>query len=88
MHRFGFAAGLLATFVLAAWGGAPSYAVTAKDKMATCKFGADSQKLAGKQRADFLKRCMSSQNDPRGPAAGGPGAPAAGAPADEPEPKI
>ena len=29
--------------------GVPSFAVTAKDKMATCKFGADDQKLQGAQ---------------------------------------
>lgn len=46
----------------------PSYAITAKEKMATCKFGADDQKLQGAARAKFLKRCMSNKDDPRGPA--------------------
>jgi hypothetical protein len=45
---------------------APSLAVTAKAKMATCKFGADDQKLPGKQRAAFIKKCMAKKNDPRG----------------------
>jgi hypothetical protein len=54
---------------------APSFAVTSKDKMATCKFGADDQKLQGKAREAFLKKCMSGKNDPRGPAQPQPGAP-------------
>lgn len=48
----------------------PSLALTTKDKMATCKFGADDQKLAGKARAAFMKKCMSNKDDPRGPAVG------------------
>ena len=48
---------------------APSLAVTAKQKMATCKFGADDQKLQGAARAAFMKKCMSNKDDPRGPAA-------------------
>jgi hypothetical protein len=47
----------------------PAVAITAKEKMATCKFGADDQKLKGKERAAFLAKCMSSKNDPRGPGA-------------------
>ena len=56
---------------------APSYAVSPKDKAATCKFGADSQNLQGPERAAFIKKCLSPKNDPRGPAGG----------ADEPVPK-
>ena len=53
---------------------APSFAVTAKEKMATCKFGADDQKLAGAARAKFMKNCMANKNDPRsGAGAAGPG---------------
>ena len=63
----------------------PSYAVTAKEKMATCKFGADDQKLAGAERAKFLKRCMSNKDDPRGPA---PGMPPAGSPRPSPPPPM
>jgi hypothetical protein len=51
---------------------APSSALTTKDKMATCKFGADDQKLEGKARAAFMKKCMANKDDPRGPAAGIP----------------
>jgi hypothetical protein len=62
---------------------APSFAVSAKDKMATCKFGADDQKLAGKARAAFMKKCMSNKDEPRGAA---PGMPAGGAPPPPPPP--
>jgi hypothetical protein len=47
------------------------FAVDAKQKMATCKFGADDQKLQGAARNAFLKKCMADRNDPRGPGAGG-----------------
>jgi hypothetical protein len=57
---------------------APSFAVSAKDKMETCKFGADDQKLEGAARSAFMKKCMSNRNDPRGPGVGTPAA--AGAP--------
>ena len=56
---------------------APSFAVTAKEKAATCKFGADDQKLAGAARAKFMKNCMANKNDPRGHA-GAAGAGGAG----------
>ena len=56
--------------LLAMLPGVPAFAVTAKEKMATCKFGADDQKLAGAARNAFMKKCMSNQNDPRGPAVG------------------
>ena len=62
----------------------PSFAVSAQDKMATCKFGADDQKLDGAARAAFMKKCMSGNNDPRGT---GRGTPAAGAAAAPPPPK-
>jgi hypothetical protein len=47
---------------------APGFAATAKDKMATCKFGADDRKLQGAARTAFMKKCMSDKDDPRGPA--------------------
>jgi hypothetical protein len=65
MIRLAIAAGLLTAML-----GSPSFAVTAQQKMATCKFGADNQKLAGAQRAKFIKDCMANRNDPRG---GSPG---------------
>jgi hypothetical protein len=42
----------------------PAVAVTAKEKMETCKFGADDQKLAGAARKKFLSRCMASADAP------------------------
>ncbi len=55
---------------------APCFAITAKDKMATCKFGADDQKLQGPARSAFMKKCMSNKDEPRGSAAPGAAAPA------------
>jgi hypothetical protein len=75
MYRYVFLAALL-TAVLPS---APSFAVTAKQKMETCKFGADDQKLQGAPRAAFIKKCMANRDDPRGPAPGAP-ASAAGVP--------
>ncbi len=74
MSRYAFIAATLIALVPIT----PSLAVTTKEKMVTCKFGADDQKLQGAARAKFLKNCMANRNDPRGP---GAGAAAAGAPA-------
>jgi hypothetical protein len=49
---------------------APALAVTPKQKMDTCKFGADHPMLSGKARADFMNKCMSDKNDPRGSTSG------------------
>jgi hypothetical protein len=67
MHRTIF----IAVVLIAALPSAPSFAVTAKEKAATCKFGADDQKLAGTARAKFMKNCMANKNDPRGRGGGG-----------------
>jgi hypothetical protein len=69
---------LIAVVLIAALPSAPSFAVTAKEKMATCKFGADDQKLAGAARAKFMKNCMANKNDPRGGAGASGAAGAAG----------
>ena len=56
------AAGLAASFLLS-----PSaFAATLKEKMETCTFGADDQKLAGTKRKAFLTKCMSNADSPRG----------------------
>jgi psiF repeat len=78
MRRYAFLAAMLIVMLPSA----PSFAVSAKDKMATCKFGADDQKLTGTARNTFMKKCMSNHDDPRGP---GP-APTAAA-AAPPKPK-
>lgn len=62
MIRYATAAALLAVMLSCP----PCYAVSSKDKMATCKFGADDQQLKGKARADFMKKCMSNKDEPRG----------------------
>ena len=59
---------VVAAMLCAMLAGGPAFAVSAKDKMATCNFGADDQKLTGKARSAFVKKCMSTKNDPRGPA--------------------
>ena len=40
----------------------PASAVTAAQKMETCKFGADDQQLTGAKRNTFIKRCMAKGN--------------------------
>jgi hypothetical protein len=72
MQRYPLVASVFLALSLMALPSAPALAVTPKQKMETCKFGADHPMLAGKQRADFIKKCMADKNDPRGP-----GAPAA-----------
>jgi hypothetical protein len=49
----------------------PCFAADAKQKLATCKFGADQQRLQGEPRDAFLKKCMEDRDDPRGPAPAG-----------------
>ncbi|MGC1467128.1 MAG: PsiF family protein [Pseudolabrys sp.] len=45
-----------------------SAAPSAKQKMATCQFGAKDQKLTGAKRTAYIKRCMANEDSPRGPA--------------------
>ena len=44
----------------------PCFAVDAKQKMATCQFGADQQRLQSEARDAFLKKCIEDRDDPRG----------------------
>jgi hypothetical protein len=55
--------GLLPLLLLAS----PASALTKAQKMETCKFGADDQKLEGAKRTAFIANCMSNRNDKRGP---------------------
>jgi len=55
-------AGLAAPFLLVA----PAFAATPQQKMETCKFGADDQKLKGAARKSFMTKCMSNADAPRG----------------------
>lgn len=52
-------AAALFSFLLAV---TPATAATKAQKMETCKFGADHNKLTGKKRSDFMKRCMANAN--------------------------
>jgi hypothetical protein len=44
---------------------APAFAVSPQEKMQTCNFGADYQKLAGAARKKFMSRCMANADAPR-----------------------
>jgi hypothetical protein len=68
MLRYATVAAILAAMLP----GSQCLALTAKAKMETCKFGAADQKLAGKARDAFIKKCMANKDDPRGPVAGAP----------------
>jgi len=75
MQRYVLLSSVLMVLSVMALPSAPALAISAKQKMETCKFGADHPMLAGKQRADFIKKCMSEKDDPRGPSpSGAPGA--------------
>jgi hypothetical protein len=75
MQRYPLVASVFLALALMALASAPALAITTKQKMDTCKFGADHPMLSGKQRTDFMKKCMSEKNDPRGPSSSGaPGA--------------
>jgi len=56
LMRSVFASGALAVLISAT----PAAAVTDAEKMETCKFGADHQKLAGAARKKFLAKCMAN----------------------------
>jgi hypothetical protein len=60
--RFVSIAGLTAAFLFAG----PTFAVPSKQKMETCKFGADDQKLAGAARKAFMAKCLANADSPRG----------------------
>ena len=60
MYRRAFAAGVTVATIFAT----PALAITAKEKMDTCKFGAADQKLTGKKEQDFIKKCMANERAP------------------------
>jgi hypothetical protein len=43
----------------------PASALTKAQKMETCKFGADDQKLEGVKRKTFLNNCVANRDDKR-----------------------
>jgi hypothetical protein len=80
MYRHILVAAALSAFSLAMLPNAPALAITAKQKLETCKFGADHPNgggpaLVGNDRKHFMDKCMANKNDPRGPGAGSPNAP-------------
>jgi hypothetical protein len=82
MHRFILIAGTLSVVFLGILPNGSAFAISAKQKLDTCQFGADHPNgggpaLVGKDRKRFIDKCMSNKNDPRGPAVGTPGAPGA-----------
>lgn len=56
-----FAAALIAAFPNPA-ASQPKSAISAKEKMEICKFGAQDQKLKGKAEQDFIKKCMAAED--------------------------
>jgi len=80
MLRYVTAAAILAAILP----GSQCLALTAKAKMETCKFGADDQKLKGKARDAFIKKCMANKDDPRGAPVGPPPTPPTPPPAPPP----
>jgi len=51
-------------FVVAMLLNAPAFAITAQEKMKTCEFGADDQKLTGAARKTFISKCMAKEDAP------------------------
>jgi len=45
---------------------ASAWAITPQEKMKTCEFGAEDQKLTGAARKSFISKCM-AQGDAPGP---------------------
>jgi hypothetical protein len=48
---------------------APAFAITAQEKMKTCEFGAEDQKLTGPARKTFISKCMANEDKPMGKSA-------------------
>jgi hypothetical protein len=55
---------LVTGFLAALLPAAPALAITAQEKMATCNFGADDQKLTGAKRKTFISKCMADRDEP------------------------
>jgi hypothetical protein len=64
MLRYAAIIGLFPLLLLAT----PASAVTQAEKMETCKFHADTQKMDGAKRKTFMAKCMLNRDDKRGPA--------------------
>jgi hypothetical protein len=47
----------------------PAFAITQQQKLETCTFGANSQKLTGEARKAFITKCMADEDQPAAPGA-------------------
>lgn len=52
---------VLPAVILLMLAGTPASAITPQQKMETCKFGADDQKLSGAARKAFIAKCMADE---------------------------
>ena len=57
-----FAIGFFTALLLSA--SLPALALTPQEKMTTCTFGADDQKLTGTKRKSFMSKCMADADAP------------------------
>jgi hypothetical protein len=62
LPRLVAAAGMAAALLLTG----PAVGAPLKQKVETCKFGADDQKLTGAARKAFMSKCLSDTDSPRG----------------------
>ena len=65
MLRYACVLGVLATSLA----NTPVFAITKQQKLETCTFGADDQKLIGQARKTFMTRCMANEDRPAAPTA-------------------
>jgi len=63
MLRYACVLGVLATSLA----NTPVFAITKQQKLETCTFGADDQKLTGQARKTFMTRCMANEDRPAAP---------------------
>jgi hypothetical protein len=52
---------VLPAVILLVLAATPTFAITPEQKMETCKFGADDQKLTGAARKTFISKCMADE---------------------------
>jgi hypothetical protein len=60
-----FMPGLFAAMLFSA----PAFAITPQEKMKTCEFGAEDQKLTGAARKAFVSKCMANEDKSMGKSA-------------------
>jgi hypothetical protein len=55
---------VLPSIILLVLAATPASGITPEQKMETCKFGADHQKLIGAARKTFIAKCMADEKAP------------------------